>query len=119
MLPFISKMKNTTKTIGISILLTLLLTAAGGYYEWINAIGGIFLSVWFLYLSRKNKAEISMETYLIVPFLLLFFYALSSLYAVDSGWAWTGVVKKIGSVSLCPLSLFSPMESRKSCFSAT
>lgn len=113
MLPFISKMKNTTKTIGISILLTLLLTAAGGYYEWINAIGGIFLSVWFLYLSRKNKAEISMETYLIVPFLLLFFYALSSLYAVDSGMAWTGVVKKIVPFLFALCLLFSPRESRK------
>lgn len=113
MLPFISKMKNTTKIIGISILLTLLLTAAGGYYEWINAIGGIFLSVWFLYLSRKNKAEISMETYVIVPFLLLFFYALSSLYAVDSGMAWTGVVKKIVPFLFALCLLFSPRESRK------
>lgn len=104
-------MKN--KTVLIGILFTLLLAAAGGFYEWISAIGGVFFSIYFLIFSKNRDVKIPMETYLIFPFLLVLFYALSNLYAVDSGMAWTGAAKKsipfLFAISLACL----PRESRR------
>lgn len=75
-------------------LFIFLLIAAGGYYEWINAIAGVFFSVYFVLFREEKKEQIQVKTYLYFPFFLLLFYCVSCFYAIDSGMALTGVVKK-------------------------
>ena len=73
-------------------LLTLSLLWFGGYYEYCSAIMGVVAAV--VILIRKKREHLKMENFILFAGLLVFFYLISCIYAVDTGMALTGVAKK-------------------------
>lgn len=66
----------------------------GGYYEFVEALLGALLAFLLIVLWGKESRTGKWDSYLVFPLLLVLAYALSAFYAVDSGMAWIGVVKK-------------------------
>lgn len=88
--------------------------ASGGYYEFVNAILAVLAICFLLISAGKNNREVRLENYLVFPLLLLASYAIVSFYAVDSGMAWTGAVKKsVPFLFACLLWNMKPEQRRK------
>lgn len=99
----------------ILMVISLGLILAGGYYEYTSAILGGVMLVMLVYTVMKFKTgkDICLNAGLLFAGLSLIFYIISCFYAVDSGMAFTGVVKKSAAFIFAVLILFVDGAQRK------
>lgn len=97
---------NKKSFIQLIIIFIITLAFCGGYYEYISAIIGAFLAVYVIVYCQKfsiYKVESNIITcknflekynYVVVTAFISLMYFITSIYAVDTGMALTGAVKK-------------------------
>ena len=111
--------KNVQKELRIQnfilMIISLSLIWAGGYYEYTSAVLGGVMSLMLVYIIVKFKASknICLNPGLLFSGINLIFYIISCFYAVDSGMAFTGVVKKSTAFIFAVLILFIDETQRK------
>ncbi len=96
-------MKDNTRQISfISIAFLISLFCVGLFHEYLSCIASIFLASWlFVNHLRKNKTVIYLNLTSFSIILIVLFYGLTALWAVDSGMAFIGFLKYL------PLLLFA------------
>lgn len=99
----------------ILMIISVSLIWAGGYYEYIGAVLGGAMSIMLVYIAIKFKTSknVCLNPGLLFSGLSVFFYIISCFYAVDSGMAFTGVVKKSVAFIFAVLILFINEMQRK------
>lgn len=79
---------------GLEILFFLSIIAVGGFYEYLSCAMGVLLLIWIVVRVKKEKSfKIKSNLISISLAVLVVFYLLGILWAVDSGMAAFGVLK--------------------------
>ena len=76
------------------IVFALITVLAGGYHEYVAALGAGLLLSYFFYMSIKNGlVTLKINTVTVSIAVILLFYLLTVFWAVDSGMAFIGFIR--------------------------